>query len=362
VPSVYLTSTATSGDGIDGEALSLIDACQTALSQRPSRFSIARDLTVADFIVFIEPPRHKFAGYGDTLSAQPAVRRFPERCFAYDWADGPAGFLPGVYPSIGRNQWDPARLVAGGFLRPYNAAVLSAARVESYSSATPAFLMYFRGAASHVVRRRLTASLVDNPDVDVSLTEEWFTHSGEQKADHVSRLQSAKFAVCPRGVGAATFRVYEAMALGRAPVIVSDEWVEPQGPDWSKFALRVSEARISDLTRILREREDDWAEMGRLAHQAWEQFFAHPVAVATMLSAVERISLARARGETLDELRARWSSRRFKVENGWAKEQRLKRLITSTEVRRRLRRRIIPGASTALAGASFPRSRRQTRR
>jgi hypothetical protein len=347
---------------MDGEALSLLEECQIAVSQRPSRFRIARELTAADLIVFIEPPRHQFAGYADTLSTQPAVRRFPERCFAYDWADGPAGFLPGVYPSIRRNQWDPARLVAGGFLRPYNAAVLSAARIESHNSATPAFLAYFRGAASHVVRQKLMASLRDKPDVDVSLTVEWFTHSREQKTDYVSGLQSAKFAVCPRGVGPATFRVYEAMALGRAPVIVSDDWVEPQGPDWATFAVRVSEARLSDLTTILREREDDWAEMGRLAHQAWEQFFAHPVAVTTMLSAVERISLARARGETFDELRGRWSSRRFKVENGWATEQRLKRLLTSTEVRRRLRRGIITGASTALAGESLSRSRRRTRR
>jgi hypothetical protein len=131
------------------------------------------------------------------------------------------------------------------------------------------------------------------------------------------------------------------MALGRAPVIVSDEWVEPAGPDWGSVAIRVGEARIPDLIGIVREREKDWADMGRLAHETWEKFFAHPVAVINMLSAVERIALARARGETLDELQARWSSHRFRAANGWAPEQRFKRMMTSPEVRRRLRSRII---------------------
>src|ERR1019366_6173089 len=114
------------------------------------------------------------------------------------------------------------------------------------------------------------------------------------------------------------------------------EWIAPEGPNWAKFALVVSEARIADLPEIVREREGEWAQMGRLAREAWKEFFAHPSAVTTMLAAVERISLARPRGETLDELIARWSSRRFKLDNDWAKTQRLKRLMTAAEVRRRL--------------------------
>lgn len=345
VSTVHFTSTAQSRDHLDREAVTLVRGCREAVGNGSSRFQEARDPEAADFIVFIEPPRHKFEGYGRVLAQNPLVQRFAEGWFAYDWADGPAGFLPGVYPSLARTQWDPARLVAGGFLLPYTEAVLHAAadRPKRDVSA-PQLLLSFRGAASHPVRTNLlhTRSMVDDPWVDFSLSDEWFTHTSGQKTDHVSRVLSAKFALCPRGVGPATFRIYESMALGRAPVIVSE--IGPAGPDWGKFVLVVSEARIADPPRIVREREEHWAEMGRAARQAWEDFFAHPAGITQMLEAMERISLARPRGETLDELKARWSSRRFKRDNDWAKTQRLLRLLSSPAVRARLRRKLVQRA------------------
>jgi hypothetical protein len=36
---------------------------------------------------------------------------------------------------------------------------------------------------------------------------------------------------CPAGIGPATYRLFEAMELGRVPVILSDEWVPRKGLD-----------------------------------------------------------------------------------------------------------------------------------
>ena len=342
IPRVHFTTTAAGAGAIDREALQLVDVCERALREQHGRFVLTSDPRTADFIVLIEPPRHKFAPYAAVLSQHPLVPRFAERCFAYDWADGPAGFLPGVYPSLRRRQWNPGRLVPGGFLRPYNEAVMAAA-LDGRRASAPALLMSFRGAASHPVRERLsrTRSLVGDAAVDFSLSREWFTHSEEQKKDHVERLLSAKFALCPRGVGPATFRTYEAMALGRAPVIVSDEWIAPEGPDWSTFALVISESRIDQLAAIVREREQEWRQMGDAAYEAWRNHFAPPAGVTRVVEAIERISLARARGETLQELQARWSSREFRTANGWGLRQRAGRLLTSSKARARLRARVV---------------------
>jgi Exostosin family len=350
VSTFFFTSTADGGnrvlaDELDLEALYCVAMCRRALDEETTRFANAADPVEADYIMFIEPPRHKFEGYGRVLCEHPLIQRFAERCFVYDWADGAAGFLPGVYASLRRSQWDPCCLMPGGFLRPYNEAVVAAATEidgQAGDVPEPPSLLSFRGHESHPVRTRLarTPAVVEDPQIDFSMSREWFNHSADQKRDHVTRLLSGKFALCPRGWGPATFRTYEAMALGRAPVIVSDEWIAPEGPDWTKFAIVVNEARIADLPRIVREHEHEWAAMGRAAHQAWKTYFAGSPGVISMLRAVERISLARERGETYDELRSRWSSRRFKRANGWDTTQRVARLVTSPEARRRLQRRL----------------------
>jgi hypothetical protein len=328
VPSVHFTSTGASGsDASDREAQELIASCEQALAQQTSPFGLAA-ADHADYIVFIEPPTHKFPAYGQVLSDNEIIRLHAERCFAYDWADGPAGFLPGVYPSLPRSRWDPVRVVSGGFLRPYNHAVLETAAVPD-ASLEPHLLMSFRGASSHPVRKRLLecSAILNDPGIEVSSSDGWFDHSQEEKRAHASRILGAKFALCPRGVGPATFRIYEAMALGRAPVIVSDEWLPPAGPDWPSFSLVVEEARVAELPQIAREREADWVEMGCRARAAWEAHFAHPAGVLGMLEAVQRIAEARARGETFDELRERWSSRAFKSANGWSARQRVARRV-----------------------------------
>jgi hypothetical protein len=340
---VHFTSTATGAHPLDRAALELIALCERALHTAASRFAVVRDPGIADYIVFIEPPIQKFEAYGRILAENPIIRQFAERCFAYDWADDAAGFMPGVYPSLRRGQWDPRQFVSGGFLLPYNEVVaVAASNGHRHERRVPELLMSFHGAASHPLRTRLlqTGSVVDDPEIDFSVSPEWFTHSADRKNEYVMRLLSSKFVLCPRGIGPATFRTYEAMALGRAPVIVSEEWMPPDGPDWTKFSLVVSESRICDLPRLVRERERDWAAMGRAAREAWEDHFAFPRGVIRMLEAIERLSLARARGQTLEELRTRWSSHSFKAANGWTKTQRLGRLVSSREARVRIRGRL----------------------
>jgi hypothetical protein len=95
----------------------------------------------------------------------------------------------------------------------------------------------------------------------------------KDQVGYIERIISAKFSICPRGTGTGSFRLQESMALGRAPVIISDDWVPVTGPRFDQFAIFVKEAELEQLPRILREHEPRWREMGRLAQKAWRQFF-----------------------------------------------------------------------------------------
>lgn len=107
------------------------------------------------------------------------------------------------------------------------------------------------------------------------------------KSQHTARyaqvLAGSKFSLCPRGCGLSSHRLFETMALGVAPVIISDRWHPVDGVDWS-FALFVRERDIPDLDRIIRSHEDEWEQRGRLARAAFVARFGQ-VAIADLVYA-----------------------------------------------------------------------------
>ena len=73
--------------------------------------------------------------------------------------------------------------------------------------------------------------------------------------------------------GAGTYRLQEILALGRAPVTISDDWVPIAEMDWERLALFVKERDPLELPAILREQENRWKEMGARALQIHNAFF-----------------------------------------------------------------------------------------
>ncbi|MGZ4986153.1 MAG: exostosin domain-containing protein, partial [Chthoniobacterales bacterium] len=90
--------------------------------------------------------------------------------------------------------------------------------------------------------------------------------------------KASKFVLCPRGLGAATIRLFETMRMGRVPVILSDEWVPPEGPCWEKFSVRAPEKDFAQVPQLLEQFERAAVAMGQLARREWEEWFSPEVA------------------------------------------------------------------------------------
>ncbi|MCA9317673.1 MAG: exostosin family protein, partial [Planctomycetes bacterium] len=102
------------------------------------------------------------------------------------------------------------------------------------------------------------------------------------KEAYARDLQSVQFVLCPRGVGASSMRIFEAMKAGRAPVIISDDWTPPAGPHWTEFSLRVAEADVVRVPSLLAEHAQHAHAMGQRAREAWERWFSPESAFQTM--------------------------------------------------------------------------------
>jgi hypothetical protein len=115
--------------------------------------------------------------------------------------------------------------------------------------------------------------------------------------DYIDAILDAKFSLCPRGNGVGTYRLQESLALGRAPVIISDDWVPVFDLDWGRFAVLVAEKDLQDLPFLLREHEARWKEMGDLARQVYESHFRRGVFAARAAEQIVAIYEARTHDE-----------------------------------------------------------------
>jgi hypothetical protein len=67
------------------------------------------------------------------------------------------------------------------------------------------------------------------------------------------------------------------MRMGRAPVILSDDWIPPRGPDWNKYAIQLPEQEFARIPQLLEEREAEAVQMGERARQEWDRWFSDEV-------------------------------------------------------------------------------------
>ncbi len=242
--------------------------------------SLTDDPAAADVILFAD-----LCGAGlhfQQIRGHPLVRRYREKCFIFCSNASVIPFLPGVYASI-EKRWCSRRTRSG-----FHVDLLQN-DFANYTRPTEdlPYLFSFVGSTDNApVRRRLrdvthersffrdTADEFNRVLHDRMSAEERL----EYYRQYVEITKSTKFVLCPRGVGVATIRLFETMRMGRVPVIISDDWVQPTGPAWERFSIRVRESEVATIPQLLERREREAVAMGELARDQWEQWFSERAA------------------------------------------------------------------------------------
>jgi len=255
---------------------------------------IVESRRAADLLIYLEPP------WPDP-EAPDRFRTFRPRdllrTFVFSQKDDPVPWAPGVYASVPTSHADSS-CFAGGFYvaHHHHGADGIAGDLEAARELEPSALWGFMGTLSnHPVRRRLR----DVRDLDGFVLDtqhfsdvvRWGWQSShrvegrEAFSTYASMLGRSSFVLCPRGYGSSTIRLFEALQVGRCPVVISDDWLPPPFVDWSSCSITVPEARILELPKILRERESEAASLGRQARTVWECFFSPQNRLRTLVDA-----------------------------------------------------------------------------
>lgn len=218
----------------------------------------------------------------ENLRTNPVVDRFTDKCFAVSENYWLIPFLRGVHINSHTGLWLQSRYRSGSYALYY--PDFKNPFVEEFPGCAAdfpkKFLASFTGRDCHPARSIILNQSYSRKDIHVRDTSSFdaFTEASDDKAPaqakYLETLRHSKFALCPRGAGAASVRLYEAMRIGVAPVVISDDWVFPEGPDWSSFTLIVKENELSRLEEILCRNEHRYVTMGRLAAAAYQQYFS----------------------------------------------------------------------------------------
>ncbi|MBC8125872.1 MAG: exostosin family protein [Gloeobacteraceae cyanobacterium ES-bin-144] len=244
--------------------------------------SLTDDPDEADIILFLDGNSYNYDFSLKAIRRHPLTIKHRRKTFLYDERDQTWCAMPGLYVSMTKGSFNPQRQRAVSYVSMMNEFVL----MEEYRHRQPDLLFSFLGRRVDRTREAILAlshprGLVeDTSNFDVFKDSEG---GNDGKRRYAEILGRSKFVLCPKGAGPASFRLFETMAIGRVPVIISDDWVAPTGPDWGKFALRIAERDVLHVAAIIEANEIRFEEMARTARAAWEEWFSPEVLFHRMI-------------------------------------------------------------------------------
>lgn len=248
---------------------------ESAISDPYKKHEVCSSPAEADIVLFTEhhPPYDPY--FFDVLATK-TYKKFKSKCLIYHDNPKVLPLLPGVFPSIEKKYYLPEVMQPGPYIARLctNEAIAYTERTSS-----PKFLFSFIGASiTHPVRRSLLKLKHEKCFLkDTSGKNSWEldpVQKEEFEAEYAKISSTSLFVLCPRGIGPNSYRLFETMEMGVVPVIISDEWVPMEGPDWERFSIWVSESDVERIPEILEKRKPEAKEMGRKAREAWEIWFS----------------------------------------------------------------------------------------
>jgi hypothetical protein len=244
---------------------------------KPLDFSLVDSADEADLII----AAIQFEGYGffmDRLKSSTIYHQHKHKIYLYSPDDNAYPFLPGVYPAT-RAKWvEPGWTMGGHYI---SAHIYKHNFQPESSSRDRQYLFSFIGSSkTNLIREAILniehprVFLFDsNPAKD---QKPWWEKADSQVLFQHYResMLNTKFALCPKGLSPSSIRLFEAMEAGCVPVVIADELVLPEGPNWPDFLIQIPEADLQALPAILADYEPKFETMSQLSRQAWQDYFS----------------------------------------------------------------------------------------
>lgn len=242
----------------------------------------------ADLILFAEVYAGLDPYFFDVLR-HPVYRAYGQKCVLYHISDVTQTLCRTISPSIDKRHPNASTRRSFSYLvRVHDNPYLDEIPESQIFLERRRHLFSFVGdSKTHPVRQKLLAlnhsGALLNAVTGSSATQMGLIEREPFQKAYLQTIIDSEFVLCPRGLGPASMRLFEVMQLGRAPVIISDDWLPVSGIDWDEFALFVPEDEIGQIPRLLEQQKHRALEMGKRAREVWMENFSPQRALEGLL-------------------------------------------------------------------------------
>jgi hypothetical protein len=244
---------------------------------------VETDAAQSDVIVFGSDEQELF-------NHHPLFAAYPAKCICISETDIPTFRIPALYAANEQSLLARSRTATINYCISERGNPNPEVKRLIGQQTTRRYLYSFMGGTNSWARRRLFRAVQTGADTMIEATDR-YNHWTESSQDRAARanlqrryaevIASSKYALCPRGCGLSSYRLFEAMSLSVAPVIISDRWQPTRGIDWS-FAIFLPEKRIAEIDKIIRAHEDEWEDRGRAAASTYQKHFGDTAIAETL--------------------------------------------------------------------------------
>ncbi|MDB9442163.1 exostosin family protein [Sphaerospermopsis kisseleviana CS-549] len=313
----------------DTDIVSLNFWLNDLLEKNNPQTNFVKDPDIADVIILFENFSFKHLDYIKRLEKDDFIKRYAGKIYTINYDDTTFGFLPGCYTGLTRNNFMKNFHIASCYPKEYNQELVEF-RKEYQFEFSPNLLFSFRGSAkSHPIRERIFRKIPPNKDwILTRINTAFYAHTELEKNVFLQEILNSHFVLCPRGSSPSTYRMYEAMSLGRCPVIISDDWIPQVGIDWSSCSIRIPESEIQRIPEILKSQLANAKQLGIKSLLTWNSFFSEQKKFSIFLQQI--LTLADVQPiKNFDSLQQVWHSTSFRRNNKLNLNQRIAQKILS---------------------------------
>lgn len=249
------------------------------------------------------------------------IRRFIQKIFVVSWEENAAPQFKGLYTSL-RNSREKAGLY---YSIPYFAEPNPLIYTHNEINESPKYLAGFCGnLKSNPIRKVLLNKFQYDTQFNLQKNTSWFDHSEGEKLNYIKNILNSKFSLCPSGYSESSYRVQESMALGRCPVIVTDDFpMHTLGVCFRQHAIIVASKDLGDLKDVLKERESEWLQLGKEMKEVWLKYYSDENHLAKIVFVTMQRLLAESSIDVLTYLQ----SKEYGQANSYSFKSRLKSLF-----------------------------------
>ena len=138
-------------------------------------------------------------------------------------------------------------------------------------------LASFVGSNTHPIRMKMFEACKTSTNIAMYMRESAPNINNSEFEIFVNVTANSKFALCPRGYGLNSFRLYEAMQLQTIPVIITNDRYLPWEDElnWEEFSVFIGENQIPYIPEVLAGFSDEQVETMRTRlMEVYEEYFS----------------------------------------------------------------------------------------